>query len=149
MSGTAEGTLKTAAARVGLCVSEYIAHVEAGQKWCTACKAWHPVTDFPADRTRGDGRRARCLKADRGKSSVVDPQKQRARNAVKHEIVMGRLRPAKEFSCTDCGHEWSAGERRHEYDHHLGYDDAHLLDVQPVCTTCHAKREMARREKVA
>lgn len=38
---------------------------------------------------------------------------------------------------------WKPGERRHEYDHHLGYSVARMLDVEAVCTLCHA----ARREK--
>lgn len=34
---------------------------------------------------------------------------------------------------------------RHEYDHHQGYGAEHHLDVEPVCTFCHAAREKARR----
>jgi hypothetical protein len=46
--------------------------------------------------------------------------------------------------CTDCGHEWQPGERRHEYDHHLGYAPEHHEHVQVVCTVCHHERERAR-----
>nr|WP_230949513.1 hypothetical protein [Burkholderia stagnalis] len=49
--------------------------------------------------------------------------------------------------CTDCGHLYALGERRHEYDHHLGYAAEHHLDVQAVCTLCHAKRDSARAKQ--
>lgn len=38
----------------------------------------------------------------------------------------------------------NSGERRHEYDHHRGYAAAHHLDVEPVCTLCHVKRDSMR-----
>jgi hypothetical protein len=41
----------------------------------------------------------------------------------------------------DCGHVWKKGERRHEYDHYKGYAAQHHYDVEPVCSTCHAKRD--------
>lgn len=47
--------------------------------------------------------------------------------------------------CKDCGHVWEVGERRHEYDHHLGYLAKHHYDVEVVCTQCHSKREGNRR----
>lgn len=40
---------------------------------------------------------------------------------------------------------WRPGERRHEYDHHKGYGPAHHLDVQAVCTLCHATRDSTRK----
>ena len=36
---------------------------------------------------------------------------------------------------------WKAGDRRHEYDHHLGYDAAHHYDVVARCTLCHASKD--------
>ncbi|AOK61951.1 hypothetical protein WM29_22730 [Burkholderia ubonensis] len=42
---------------------------------------------------------------------------------------------------TDFGQIYALGERRHEYDHYLGYAAEHHLDVQSVCTRCHAKRD--------
>lgn len=47
--------------------------------------------------------------------------------------------------CKDCGHEWREGERRHEYDHYLGYGAEHHYIVESVCTLCHAKRDSARK----
>lgn len=39
---------------------------------------------------------------------------------------------------------WQPGARRHEYDHHLGYDLAHQADVEAVCSRCHHQRERRR-----
>lgn len=56
----------------------------------------------------------------------------------------GLLPDPNSLPCVDCGHVYAEGERRHEYDHHLGYAAKHQLDVQAVCTTCHRKRERDR-----
>jgi hypothetical protein len=48
------------------------------------------------------------------------------------------------LTCIDCGHIWNPGERRHEYDHYLGYDAEHHEHVEPVCSRCHCNREMKR-----
>jgi len=140
--GSRTGSIRTAAAKHGLTVEEYEAKTVA-EKWCTGCKAWHPRSDFPRDRHRGDGLRARCLAADRGKPRTVrDPAKVAARVAVQHAVRFGRLPHPGSVPCTDCGH--TGDDRRHEYDHHHGYDVEHHLDVEPVCTTCHADRERGR-----
>ena len=36
------------------------------------------------------------------------------------------------------------GDRRHEYDHHLGYASEHHEHVEPVCSACHHEREVVR-----
>lgn len=70
-----------------------------------------------------------------------------ARARVNAQVNHG-LRPRPNtLSCTDCGHVWREGERRHEYDHHLGYAAEHHYDVEPVCTTCHAARDSAAKAK--
>lgn len=140
--GSAAGALKTAAKRVGVSVAAYIEKTDGGLKWCTAHKDWHSVSDFPVDRSRTDGRKAKCLAADRGKPRHPrDPMRERARNAVFRAVKVGRLPHPNSVPCMDCGHEYSAGERRHEHDHHLGYEPERNLDVQAVCTLCHADRE--------
>lgn len=63
-----------------------------------------------------------------------------ARQRINVEVRTGRRPHPNTLPCSDCGHLWAEGERRHEYDHHMGYNSEHHLDVQPVCTTCHAKR---------
>jgi hypothetical protein len=47
-----------------------------------------------------------------------------------------------DIPCVDCGHIGS--DRRHEYDHHLGYAADHHGDVEAVCSRCHHARERRR-----
>lgn len=74
----------------------------------------------------------------------TDAQKDRARSLVNVDVRFGRLPHPNNIPCFDCGHVWSPGERRHEYDHPRGYDQDHIYDVEPVCTLCHAKRDSAK-----
>jgi len=80
-------------------------------------------------------------------TSPRDGDKKQARHRVNVEVRTGRRPPPNALACADCGHMWAPGERRHEYDHHLGYSPDHHLDVQPVCTRCHAKRDGARAQQ--
>lgn len=73
-----------------------------------------------------------------------DGDKEQARQRINVLVRTGRLVHPNALPCTDCGHVWKRGERRHEYDHHLGYAAEHHYDVQSVCTTCHAKRDNAK-----
>jgi len=41
--GSALGILKVAAGRIGISLDEYQARRAGGEKWCTACRAWHPL----------------------------------------------------------------------------------------------------------
>lgn len=142
--GSAQGAAKAAAARIGVSIDEYATNLAAGMKWCTGCKAWHAINHFPADRSRGDGRRSKCLRAERGKPRTDrDPQREKARKAVGYAVRTGKLQPADSQPCTDCGHRGT--DRRHEYDHYLGYGDQYWLSVEVVCTLCHADREKRRR----
>lgn len=70
--------------------------------------------------------------------------KRQARARVNNAVTAGHLPHPRTLPCTDCGHVWAPGGRRHEYDHHLGHDPVHWLDVQVVCSACHRKRELAR-----
>lgn len=58
--------------------------------------------------------------------------KKQARQRINVEVRTGRRPRPDSLPCADCGHVWRDGERRHEYDHHLGYDAAHHGDVQSV-----------------
>lgn len=69
-----------------------------------------------------------------------DDDRVQARQRINVEVQAGRRPHPNELPCVDCGHIWKPGERRHEYDHYLGYSAAHHYDVQSVCTKCHAKR---------
>lgn len=57
--------IKSAATRVGLTREQYVERLAAGDKWCTACKAWHPRAAFAPDASRGDGLAARCAASRR------------------------------------------------------------------------------------
>ena len=64
---------------------------------------------------------------------------QNAQAAVYNAVKKGLLPSAKGCSCTDCGKSAT------EYDHYLGYEVCDRLNVQPVCSSCHAKRGFSRR----
>ena len=67
--------------------------------------------------------------------------KKQARQRINVDVRTGRRPHPNTLPCVDCGHIWKPGERRHEYDHYLGYDADHHQDVEVVCTTCHARRD--------
>jgi hypothetical protein len=75
-----------------------------------------------------------------------DGDRKQARQKVNYFVTQGRLPRPCDLPCVDCGHVWADGERRHEYDHHLGYGADHQFDVEAVCTSCHHKRSLARGE---
>lgn len=70
-----------------------------------------------------------------------------ARQRINVEVRTGYRPHPNTLPCTDCGHVWKPGERRHEYDHHLGYAPEHHLSVEPVCTLCHAARDCAKAQQ--
>lgn len=76
-----------------------------------------------------------------------DGDKTQARQRINVEVRTGKRLHPNSISCVDCGHIWQLGERRHEYDHHLGYAAKHHYDVESVCTTCHASRDSAQKKK--
>jgi hypothetical protein len=69
-----------------------------------------------------------------------DGDRKQARQRINVEVRTGRRPHPNSLPCADCGHVWSEGEQRHEYDHHKGYAPEHHLEVEPVCVDCHAKR---------
>lgn len=76
-----------------------------------------------------------------------DGDKVQARQRINVLVRTGRLAHPNTLACVDCGHIWKPGERRHEYDHYLGYAAEHHYDVQPVCTLCHSERDNAEANK--
>jgi hypothetical protein len=76
-----------------------------------------------------------------------DGDKYQARRAVRLDVESGRRPHANDLPCTDCGHIWRPGQRRHEYDHHLGYGADHHFDVQAVCSLCHHARDNRNKAK--
>jgi hypothetical protein len=162
--GSALGAEKIAAVRVGVSHEEYRRQIAAGRRWCTACKEWHAVGDFGRDPNRKSGIDTKCITSRRvavrkkpgfakgayrhGWLKASRPgDKRQARRRINYLVEQGRIPPPNALPCCDCSHEWRNGERRHEYDHHLGYAVEHHLDVQPVCTSCHKRREASRRRE--
>lgn len=160
MSGTQLGRLAQVAPRMGLTVEEYQRRVASGEKWCTRCKAWHPVTAFGADESRYDRLTANCLASKRVKvrkphlgrpgrrgwdAPTRDGDKLQARRRVNYLVEQGLIPPPDDLPCLDCGDMVFTDRSRHEYDHAKGYDAENQLYVEPVCARCHHHREEARR----
>jgi hypothetical protein len=161
--GSAEGALKVAAARVGLGVNEYIDRVNKGLRYCYRCAGWHPCGEFGKDPSRMDGLARACRSSITAATRAKYQRRKRrepgrryvgardgdalqARRRVNYLVEQGLLPRPNALPCADCGHVWAGGERRHEYDHHMGYEAAHHEDVEAVCTTCHHAREERRRD---
>jgi hypothetical protein len=164
-SGRALGVLKGAARKAGVTFDEYQRRRASGEKWCLRCKAWQPVGQFGLDSSRYDGLSASCLSGRRrfheqtftpipeherrpmgpAPHDARDGDQKQARHRINREVRRG-IRPHPNLlPCVDCGHIWKPHQKRHEYDHYLGYAAEHHLDVQVVCTSCHATRERLRR----
>lgn len=128
-------------------------------KRCAKCTREQPIAEFCAMASAVDGLHCWCRecrtsygrawRASRpagyhvaltDKMRAKYPHKQRARSAVDAEVASGRMTPAREHQCTDCGAQAFA------YDHAHGYDPPHELDVEPVCSRCHGLRSRARGE---
>lgn len=78
-----------------------------------------------------------------------DGDKKQARQRINVEVREGRRPHPNTLPCADCGHVWAPGERRHEYDHHLGYAPEHHYDVEAVCTRCHSRRDNPEATKTS
>lgn len=156
--GSKLGVEKIAAGRVGLSLDEYRAKVADGQKWCTSCKAWHVVSTFGVDLSRGDGLAAACLESRHVKQlslhmwrqrrgwikATRDGDKRQARARINYLVDSGAIPDPEELPCMDCGDGVFGHSYRHEYDHARGYDGDNQLYVEPVCSKCHHNREDAR-----
>jgi len=163
MAQTPEGARRTAAKHAGISFAEYLDLESAGQKRCTACKTWHDLSAFALDRTRHDGLTAQCRESRngrarrayvpqprrvfRGRSFVParDGDRKQAERRINYFVEAGLIPPPNSQPCIDCGHVWKRGGKRHEYDHYLGYAPQNHEQVQPVCSTCHHRREIERR----
>ena len=161
MAQTPAGAIKVAAQKRGLTEREYRRRVAAGLKWCRGCGRWQKRAKFGRDATRHDGLASLCLKAkaeEHRRLYVPRPRpkpgrrfvparpgdKLQARARANHLVNVGLLPPPNEIACCDCGH--LGDDRRHEYDHYLGYAAEHQEHVEAVCTKCHARRARERGE---
>lgn len=163
MAGTSAGALKRRAAVAGVSVEVLLEHERRNEFWCYRCRAFHPRAEFGNDSTRADGRERSCRKSrNRVRHERYTPHpalrhgplphpprdgdSEQARQRVNVLVRTGRLAHPNTIPCADCGHNWVEGERRHEYDHRLGYAAEHHLDVEAVCTRCHRRRADERGE---
>lgn len=162
MAGSIIGARKRLAGRVGITVDEFEQRTSAGEKYCWRCKTLHPRAAFNVDLSRDDGLDPACrdsrAKSKRDRYSprprvsklgqffapTRDGDKKQARARVNHHVDIGLFPDPNALPCTDCGHVYADGERRHEYDHHLGYAAEHQLSVEAVCMPCHRAREKQR-----
>ena len=67
--------------------------------------------------------------------------KYRAHKAVTNAVLAGRMEPASAHPCADCQ------GFAHEY-HHESYEQAHWLDVIPLCRKCHSRRHPSKRRSM-
>lgn len=163
MAQTKEGALKIAAKKAGVSIEEYQIKREQGLKWCTNCREWHPTDAFGVDRSRWDGLVPSCKESKntlsrthyvsvardipKGRNFVEprDDDRKQARRRVNYFVEAGLIPHPNTLPCTDCGHSYGPGKKRHEYDHYLGYGPEHHEDVEAVCLICHRARERKRR----
>lgn len=141
--------------------------VQVDSKVCPHCRQDLARSAFAKDRTTFDGltgwcshcrnEAARLRHVPKASPRTGGPQPdaprdgdvRQARKRVNQLVLWGKIPHPNELLCADCGHLWQIGERRHEYDHYLGYGAQHHLDVEPVCTTCHHARERYRLGGIA
>ena len=69
-----------------------------------------------------------------------DRKKVRARWTVANNIKSGKISRVSTQKCFDCNND------ANEYDHYLGHEYKHRLDIQAVCYICHRKREKIRNK---
>ena len=58
--GSALGVAKTAAAKIGCTVDEWISRRASGERWCTTCRTWWLRENMHPDHGRPDGIGVRC-----------------------------------------------------------------------------------------
>jgi hypothetical protein len=134
-------------------------HNSGAEKACNFCGATKVTTAFAKDPTHSDGLTSICgdcrnanargryqpkgrpVRSGPAPLPARDGDKVQARHRINVEVRSGRRPHPNELPCADCGHVWTEGERRHEYDHHLDYAAEHHLDVEAVCTRCHSRRD--------
>lgn len=59
-TGRVLGAYKTAAARTGATLQEWMTKRSNGEKWCFRCRGWKPGIDFSTDVSRFGGKASSC-----------------------------------------------------------------------------------------
>lgn len=70
---------------------------------------------------------------------IKHPEREKARALVTYKVRTGKIPPARELQCKDCG------SQAKEYDHCRGYYENPEY-VEPVCKKCHLLREISRKD---
>ena len=164
MAQTREGAIKTVAKKAGISARSFKLRLARGQKWCYKCRTFRVHKWVCRDACRYDGLSSVCKLCGREirKQRYVpkpgprkygpdpkpgrDGDKFQARQRINVLVRTKRLPHPNSLPCHDCWHVWLEGERRHEYDHHLGYAAENHYKVQSTCTICHYQRGLKRGE---
>ncbi len=160
MAVTKVGAIKIAAKRIGFSVEQYKSNIQIGLLWCTGCRDWHEKDKFNNDRCRYSGKAQSCRKylnekararyipipLNKQKRKGPSPDlersgdKKQARHRVNVLVRTGKIPRPNDLPCSDCGHVYKSGDKRHEYDHHEGYAAGKHTVVIVRCSTCHHKK---------
>lgn len=146
---------------MGMSVEEQASGVDG--RICFRCHRHRRREEFPCDRSRPGGFGYECRECRNARQAATykpvprdmrrtpgpqriprrDGDKKQARSRINHDVQRGARPSPNELPCFDCGHVGT--DRRHEYDHFLGYAAERHYDVQAVCSSCHHRRERDRR----
>jgi hypothetical protein len=85
------GAYKSAAAKTGLSVQDWMAMRINGQGWCYRCRSWKPQKDFAIDKSRTYGH-----------ASICKPCCSTASTACRYGISRDRLQEIRASSCAIC-----------------------------------------------
>jgi len=162
LSTLSEGSLTTAAKKIGCSRETYLSNRTDWLKWCWSCGEWHEKGRFGRDSSRSDELASICREAasrkqkqgytpkprpecGRRRKEARDGDKRQANSRVNYLVSIGKLPDPSSIPCSDCNHVGMDVD--HEYDHFLGYSAEHQEHVQAVCTKCHGIRTVGRGER--
>lgn len=155
MGQTKQGAEIVATKRIGITVEEYRININAGLKRCSNCRKWIAIELFSKDLSRHDRLCSACreCRKDKYKNTYIkkgrtstkgrkyaktrDGDKKQARATVNHSVNNKIIPNPNTLPCHECGNIHKAGDIRHEYHHHNGYNVKSHEEVVPLCSKCH------------
>lgn len=116
---------------------------DAGQRrsWCKSCEAAYKRANRSRYAEHETTRRATNREEYNAYMvawRAANPETRAAHNAVNNAVVRGDLPPAATMVCAICDQAQAA-----HWHHPNGYEEAHWLDIEPVCRLCHEKEHHA------
>lgn len=116
-------------------------------KRCNKCEEVKPAVGFGISRNNPDGRNNTCRVCRKKEAHPNhyaanraymqrNPDKRRARYAVRDAVKYGKIPPASTLPCAGCGAQAA------HYHHHRGYAKEYRLDVIPLCVVCHGAADL-------